>query len=273
MRGLRRILAGVALSALMLLGGTAPATALGSENAMTDTEVNSADTRAVLNDFLTATGVDGQTRGEILKNLAQGKSPDSMLEVEPVSTREIHRNGNLETVDVYPDGSTSVTLIQERSGEFDPSAIGPLAAAEAQHAIAASSANPNAAFSTSADGAEITPMSIGGCTTHSGSGYATRYGCSIYGGNGLVNLGFKASYSIVNGAYDRIFDQYGPYQACTGAVCDVPYLVKWKQYEDSAGRAEVTYYMRYTASASSQTARLSLYVGGNSASTSFTARF
>lgn len=74
-------------------------------------------------------------------------------------------------------------------------------------------------------------------------------------------------------ADDRILDQYGPYQACTGAVCDVPYLVKWKQYEDSAGRAEVTYHMRYTASASSQTATLSLYVGGNSASTSFAARF
>jgi len=125
-------------------------------------------------------------------------------------------------------------------------------------------------------GLAITPAATGinSCTVHTGSGYASYYGCAVYGTNGIISEGFHASYTNAAGSYnDSIFDHYGPYQQCAGAVCDVPYLVTYRANESSfSGDAMVAYYMRYTvAGHTSTTASLDLAVGHDSSVVHFSA--
>lgn len=255
MARIRRALVPLALTAL-LASTLAPAAA--SDTDTSEASVLDAKDRAHMRAFWDANDVSPDVQNRLLDGIEEGKWPQAdMGEVEPVSTRTLQRNGNRETIAVYPDGSIAVSAVQQRSGTFNPQSFG-VDSVDELHKVYG-----------------IAPMAIGGCRYTSGSGYSTATDCSVYGSTATVAAGFRASYTIVQGRNnDRILRHSGPYQQCAGAVCDTPYLALEYLNEQSGRKAQVEYYFRWTAVGGvSSTGRVALYVGGDKATSAFAAKF
>ena len=186
--------------------------------------------------FLIENGASVLDADRIADDFLEGELPDSANGADPVSSYDVESSGGVTTRTVYPDGSISITFQQRE----------PLTSGMSS------------------------PYSISGCSVSVGSGFRSYSNCAVFGGNGLVGMGFHASYTLVDGAYDYISGYRAPYQQCHTHVCDVPYLAGTRLREDSQGKAWVVYYMRSTiGSAASRTSSLSLLVGANSATDSF----
>jgi hypothetical protein len=196
-----------------------------------------ADAAQRLHLFLTENGVESSVADEITHSFEEGDLPDSATGVEPTHTETITNADESITRTFYPDGSVSVT-------------------------------GREIAAPLSTDLGGVTPMAISGCSVSSGSGYYVFRNCAIYGGNGVVYMGFHATYQFINGAYDKISSHNGPYQQCV-VTCDVPYFAGAKLSENSSGNAYVTYFMRSTLATASRTSSLTLSVGGDRANSSF----
>jgi hypothetical protein len=217
------------------------------------------DQIAHMTDFWTVNGVDEAVQDDLLAGIERGVWPlaDSG-EAEPVSTVDVERNGNVETVQTYADGSIAVSAVQVTEGAFDPSSFA--VDSEAELAELA--------------GGVLAPRAITGCKVASGSGYSNYTDCRVFGSTATVGAGFIASYTIVQGNLnDRILRHSGPFQQCGGAVCDVPYAAIEYLTEQSGRHAQVAYFFRWTvANGASATGSITLDVGGNSATSVFHAK-
>lgn len=227
------------LAASTSLAGVAQATPVSLSGEADNALSAPPTTEAVQNlyQFLTENGVAAPTAERITHSFEEGDLPDSAEGVEPTHTEVTTTTEESITRSFYPDGSVSIT-----GREIRPS--------------------------LSSDKNQITPRGIGGCSVSSGSGYAVYRNCAVYGGNGVVAMGFHATYQFINGGYDKISSHSAPYQQCA-ASCDVPYFAGAKLSENSSGNAYVTYYMRSTIIAPTRTSQLTLVVGGDRANSSF----
>jgi hypothetical protein len=204
--------------------------------------------------FWEANGVSRRVQADLFNQLDRGIWPQSSTgELMPIATETFHRNGNIETVQTWPDGSIAVSAAQVTEGKFNPKSFG-----------------FNTLEEMNAESAFAVPNNIINCSVMSGSGYKTYKNCAVVGTTATIAEGFMATYTLVQGASDYITSHGGPFQACGGAVCDTPYFAGADLTEGSDGEAYVAYYMRWTgANVSSFTASLNLHVGGDSAITSF----
>lgn len=187
---------------------------------------------AQLKQFWKDNGVDPATVDALVTKFEETGSVDSLAgAVPPASVKTVVLNGVKKSVQVYPDGSV-VTTSQE---------------VETSRA-----------------------RSIAGCTVVSGSGYRQFQNCRVAGDNGIVGLGFYATYTLVQGAYDNIGAHSGAGATCSFGSCSNPSWARAKTQEDSTGKAIVTEQVTYTTVAGSTTTnQLSLLVGADSATTSF----
>lgn len=198
---------------------------------------------AELHRFLVENGVSIADADRLKDKFVAGKLLDSMRGVEPVNSYKVDDGEAKITRTVYPDGSVSISSLQI---EPDENQIG------------------------SDDSEEVQPQDVLDCTITSGSGYIVYDGCKVYGSNGLIQMGFTASFGLVNGGYDYISWHGAPYQQCAGAACDTPYLAGAKLEEDNTGSAFVSYFMNVNIGGiASRTASLRLNVGGDTYSSDF----
>jgi hypothetical protein len=83
------------------------------------------------------------------------------------------------------------------------------------------------------------PMSIVGCTTSTGSGYAARTGCQVDAWIGTVFIAaLNVGYTHVQGGYDYITSTgYGAQNCIYPTSCTSPVRVAYKQHENASGNA------------------------------------
>jgi len=233
-----RIACALGAGALLALGAlSAPAAATAApatqQSALTATE------QSDLAQFWTDNGVDQATQDKLLANVDAGIMPQSVVGgAEPTSTSSTDAEGTTTTTDVYPDGSLSVS-----SAEY------PVTFAEG----------------------EVGTRAITGCEAVTGSGFAQRNNCNVSGTNGVVSLGFIASYTLVNGGYDYITNHHTPLiLLCAPGTCSDPGFTQYVEREGVNGPAGVTMTTVYSAADYGSISNiLNLQVGGDAASTSF----
>lgn len=245
-RGLSALISGSVLFSL----SSAPAFAADHNSVV----LNDND-REYMQNFWDANGVSAETQEALFQNIEAGVWPQSETgDVDPVSTETVHRNGNAETVATYPDGSIVLTAVQESAGSFDPANFGVESLPELQ------------------EKSGMSLRAIQNCKTANGSGYSVKTDCAIFGSSATVAAGFIASYQIVDGQYnDSILRHGSPYQKCSVAKCDTPYLGTAYLKEQVGRKAQVTYLFRWTNPGGSSTGEITLLVGANAASSSFRA--
>ena len=116
-------------------------------------------------------GIDAATGEKLIRNLENGKLPDSALGVDPVSVTTYENQGYLFNRSVYPDGSVSLVSLE----------------------------TPDAAKASG-----VGPQSISGCSSVRGTGYVNFSGCKVTGNDIAVSLRFTASFTFVQGGNDTI---------------------------------------------------------------------
>lgn len=245
LRKVARIVAPLMLAGLLGASLAVPSTALSDDTSILDSEK-----REHMHSFWDANDVPRSTQDRLIDGIENGVWPlADRGDVEPVRTATRHRHGNVETVDVFADGSIAVAAVQQEEGSFNPQSFGVDTVKELKDVYGAA---PSA--------------SIDNCRTSSGSGYVTRTDCTVFGSTATVGAGFLASYQIVQGKNnDRILRHSGPFQQCGGAVCGTPYLAIEYLNEQSGRNAQVTYFFRWTIPGASSTGRIGLIVGRDTA--------
>lgn len=144
--------AALGLAVVLLVGGTTGATA--ADESRYDTP----DVR----DFYTKYGVDEATQDRLIASMEEGDLIDALSSgEEPVSAEEILRDGVIEVVYTYQDGSVAVTSLE----------------------------NPEPLLPGS-----ISPRAVSGCTINSGSGYVTATNCLVNHTAAYASLSFRANY-------------------------------------------------------------------------------
>lgn len=228
-------------------------TAMASEG---DSSALNANDKTQMQSFWDVNDVSPSIQQELLEEIENGTWPQADTGVaESVDKRTVRRNGNVETIETYPDGSISVSALQVEGGDFNPKSFGVEDTAELNEVY------------------DAAPSSIKNCTAQSGSGFRNLLDCTVFGSTATVGAGFIASYSIVEGANnDRIIRHSGPFQQCAGAQCDAPYVGLEYLNERSGRKAEVDYFFRWTAPGTSATGSVRLVVGNNAATSGFTAK-
>ena len=180
------------------LGMAAPASAeAGQISAPEEQEM-----RATFDKYL----VPGETQDVLIDNLESGTSWDnSNPDAAPVAVEDWSTNGETVSVKRYGDGSISIHSA-EKPTVLPEGVASPLA--------------------------ELT-----GCTTTSGSGYSISENCTVSNNWVNVNIGFVASYQIVNGAPDSITHAGNTTQQCAAGTCTRPVYTATKYTEDANGPA------------------------------------
>lgn len=183
-------------------------------------------------------GVDQETINSLMEKLNNNEMLDS-INPEMQSRGIVTYSDDNETRIVYPDGSITVTGIE---------------------------------------GGEIINVpqsraSISGGSVSSGSGYSTRKGAKVYHNSGFLNMSFYATYTNVQGGYDKIDSVYD--KKCTSYLGNWSYLSFGRQKikEDANGPARARFEVIYNASIgesnSSGNYYLDLRVGKDSATAVF----
>ena len=229
------IVASVAATALLTLGTAAPSFASSGAVAALDT-AEQADLAA----FWTEQGVAASTQADLLDGINAGVLPQSVVGgASPTTETTTDEVGTVTTIQTYPDGSVSVSST-ETPYDFDE-----------------------------ADGVTA-PRAITGCESQIGSGYANRNNCNVSGTNGVVTLGFIASYTLAQGGNDQITNHHTPIVACLPGTCSDPGFTQVVLNETAYSNAGITATTVYSAADyGSITHILNFEVGGDSASTSF----
>ncbi|MEW6976656.1 hypothetical protein [Trueperella pyogenes] len=206
-----------------------------------------------LTEFWQTHEVSAHVQHSLLAKIGAGEMTDADRgDINPTHVETLQRNGNLETVATYPDGSILVTALQTSSGEFNTASF-PGMSATRPASIALRAAPTN-------------------CQVKSGSGYAVYRNCNVIGATGTIQAGFGANYQIVNGGYDSITAHYAPYQQCAGVVCDTPYVAYTSLQETAGQPAQVTYHFRWTISAVSATGKVELLIANDRPTVGFRAK-
>lgn len=119
-------------------------------------------------------------------------------------------------------------------------------------------------------GDEVESQAIENCTYSGGSGYASYLHCNVSGTNGVVSMGFVASYTLVQGGYDYISNYHTPVIFCIPGNCTEPNFTQVVLNETINGPAGITVTTVYSASdIGSLTHILNLVVGNDTAYTTF----
>lgn len=202
-----------------------------------DTEIMSINKEEVIKWFKD-NGLDQDTIDSLIKKLDSGKLIDA-INPSMKSRGIVTYSDNYKTKIIYPDGSITITGIE---------------------------------------GGEIinipkTKASITGGTSSTGSGYTIRKGAKVYHNSGVLNMSFYATYTNVQGGYDKIDSVYD--KKCTSYLGTWSYISFGRQkiFEDANGPARARFEVIYNASAGSSTASgnfyLDLRVGGDTATAVF----
>lgn len=228
----RKTISLIALSIAMLMGvGTASAYATPTTtgtSAVQNNQISKDDVRG----FFLHHGVEPRVADRLIHDFENGKVPDSLGGVEPVSSQELTADGQAFTKLVYPDGSVAV--------------VG--------HETGSSSRLRDTAQ----------------CKVAVGSGYRTFTNCQVYNNAGFYSMQFYANFTLLRGAPDRITWHGAPACAATWpANCDTPYYAAGQTMEYPPSVAWVSYQMRYTTPINTSTARLTLKVGNDNYSSSY----
>ncbi|PWJ62000.1 hypothetical protein B0H03_11323 [Rathayibacter iranicus NCPPB 2253 = VKM Ac-1602] len=80
---------------------------------------------------------------------------------------------------------------------------------------------------------------IDGCRAQTGSGYFNSCSITASWSGGVVQLGFVASYSLIQGGYDQIIGTGMTWQRCAGVQCTSPTFTVKKWSEGSSGPAVI----------------------------------
>lgn len=141
-------------------------------------------------DFLNEYDVNEEKQELLIQKYENGILWDSMLENTPVRSVEKELTKTIKTIDYYEDGSVKVTEIEKEP------------------------------YSTSAVlSGEVNPSAVTGGKWESGTGYRNCYGCDIRVNHGIVDMSFKADFSVLQHGYSSISRVYrGDYFIAGGSV-------------------------------------------------------
>lgn len=138
-----------------------------------------------LREFFDEASIPDDKRESLLQKLDQGEIWDSFSEVEPVNSDSVVIGGQLKTIDRYPDGSATITVIDLP----DPASGG------------------------------VGPAGISGCVLVSGSAYHANYeGCHAVVNRGVVEMGFYYNTATNPGVLGRITSYYGNHHYIIGGA-------------------------------------------------------
>jgi len=184
-------------------------------------------------------GVDNKTINRLIEKLEDGIMWDSFKEeyrnIRPAYIIE-SPDGTITEKYVYPDGSIRVSTLVVPKYNHQPN-----------------------------DNQTINPMSVGGGTWISGSGYRTCYGAYVKEDMVLLLGAFYADFTLLDGAYDYISDAYDYEIRVIGGTHDDDSLVITRSTETSTKYAEAK--LQWTTDVSggaSSTCWVKLNVGKNS---------
>jgi hypothetical protein len=132
-------------------------------------------------------------------------------------------------------------------------------------------ADSSAQMPAAEKGGDFSTQDILDCTSTTGTGYQSNTNCAIRGSNGVVTIGFKASYTLQQSTYDIITDYNTPsIVACVGGTCSDPGFTQVKLEEGATGDAGITMTTVFsTGDVGSISNILSLVVGHDRATTVF----
>lgn len=189
---------------------------------------------AYLRDFMTMFDVPKAKQELLIDDLERGEIWDSFSgSVDPVSTSRKTTQGQVWTVDRFPDGSVVAQSIEQA----------PLKPGGVQ------------------------PMGVNDCGYTSGK-FGNYSNCNIYYWVGVVSLNFKANFSIVSGGYDRITLAWS-FTYSIGAACSASIASSGivKGTESATGKAIAGFVVnaQMCGVPFSQTFPSYLYVGSNKA--------
>jgi hypothetical protein len=202
---------------------------------------SSADT---LKHWLISEGVTNDLASQLAKKHSQGKTLDSENGSTPVKVIKNDTAEKYVEKKIFADGSVSVSSIEKPTKNYEASSL-PIAR----------------------------PAYVGSCeTVSSGSGYRVYYDCRVQEKNGIVDLAFRATYQIVQGAYDKISSAWGGYYYSSGGSISGPKLTIPRANETFSYSAHAQYAVVFVASngGSSRTYKLHLYIKNDTPSTSLT---
>lgn len=177
-----------------------------------------------------ALDVPTQTQQRLASKMQRGIIPDAGKEMAtPVHIEHRSVKGFNETIERYADGSVAFAFVQ--TPDAHPNDI----PAEVSATI-----NLNQPVGPSV-GARADKTYITSCTGGaSGSGYAVWRDCLVQGTRPAISLSFRATYTLVNGAYDSITEINTPRVTSTGGGASTPTLSTTKKFENSSGPAQAT---------------------------------
>jgi len=187
--------------------------------------LSSSEEAQVRADF-TKYGVPAVTQNKLINKFNRGELFDSLLGKAPISTEKSEDANRIVTVARFADGSVTVTKADKPG-----------------------------------DGTKF--GTIRECVRTGGSGYSNFTNCTIEQSWFVVAIAFVASYSIINGAPDRISFVGNQTQNCKGATCSNLRFTQNKRVEDSGGPATVQLQVSATTPVNSWEAWLLLEVGGD----------
>jgi len=185
-----------------------------------------------LRDWWSAYGVEEAVQDELIENLELDVLPMAVWgESEPVQVISQETFDGLETIEVFADGSITVSSIQP-----------------------------------SAPSGGVSSFAISGCSVSGGGGFGTFSNCTISQSSGIVSISFKAGYSRYSGG--AVINSYS--NASVSALygsAPTPSLTLIRKNQVGTQPATVTAQTRYTSwnNGSSEDIYLSLRVTSASA--------
>jgi hypothetical protein len=191
-----------------------------------------------ISSFLAEAGVPAKDAGVVLEKIEDGEPLDFETGKKPESVKT-ERKGDWEiTTETYADGSVEKTEIEK-----------PLEVTISPGGISVQAGPTN-------------------CKVNSGSGYRSYTNCHVRRTNPLYNLGFKASYTIVQKGKDYIGGVHGLETKRYAGTCSKSKLNTTRKKETASAKATAkasTVYKTYGGS-SSRNVWLKLWVGKDKAS-------
>lgn len=240
---MKKLVSAIALGVLVTSGSLF---SVSSASAAENVEVSQEDLAAVKSNFVDL-GIDENTIEKLLERFKNGQEIDAdVLDVGQAVSKHTVREGDVSTTTyTFADGSRSQTEEEKLTLNELPSGLKPV--------------------STNSGGFSTMSISGGKCT--SGSGYSSCSGRKVSYRTGTYGYSFYASYSLANGAYDKITSA-GKWNVWTaGGTVTNPKMRTIRANETGNNKAEarLSAVLNLGNSAGSLTRSLSLIVGSDKA--------
>lgn len=265
---MKKIVAGlmVPVLALSLTTGIESAEASKKTSKQNNVEINSTMTKIpekdvlAIQEFFNKYNVDLTTQNDLLNKLEKGEVWDSLKEnTQPINIIESSdEEGNKEQIEVYEDGSISVTTIAPEIVEtFDEPFEQPLLE------------TPTSGSGTGL----IQPMDvhIGTGTVTSGSGYRAYKHVQVRKSIGIADAHFYADFTLVQGGMDFIQRVYDYKLVGQGGSANFNSLriVRAKETQDYKASAKLDFTFVLVNGAGSTSCWLKLFVGKDTYSSAY----